>query len=278
MSIYLKVILFAVSLMIVPVGVFAQSDICSTLPYVATSGAGTPGEVIVEQMKQRSVMQMTQEQQRALWTSKMIAMKNTVPNSTLTALCIFHAEIVPQPALHMLSIRAPQELMSAIEDAVKRLDVPQVGPRSVELTVHVLVASDQDETLRPVPASLKPVVDQLKGVLSYKQFYLLDTLLSNTIDARRVSLNGDVHGLIPASAQGGPRDVSYSFQTDLNIGNGEAAQAPVRLSNLRFIFTNQLNLSISTDVDIPPGKQVVVGKSTAGDRAFILVVSAKILN
>ncbi len=29
---------------------------------------------------------------------------------------------------------------------------------------------------------------------------------------------------------------------------------------------------------MPQGKQVVVGKATAGERAFILVVSVKILN
>jgi len=223
-------------------------------------------------------MQLSQEQQRASWTSKLIPLKNNVSNSTLMALCIFHAEIVPQAALHLLSVRAPQELMSAIEDAVKRLDVPQVGPRSVELIVHILVGSDQDESLRQVPASLKPVVDQLKGLLSYKQFYLLDTLLSNTIESRRVSLTGDARGLITSTAQGGPRDVPYSFQADLTIGNGEQQQAAVRLSNLRFWFTSTLPLNIGTDVDIPPGKQVVVGRSTAGDRAFILVVSAKILN
>ena len=276
MSDYLRVVLFAICLVIVPSGLFAQSDICSNLPTVGSPG--TPAEVIVEQMRQRSAMQLSQEQQRVSWTSKLIPLKNNVSNSTLMALCIFHAEIVPQPALHLLSIRAPQELMSAIEDAVKRLDVPQVGPRSVELIVHILVGSDQEESLRQVPASLKPVVDQLKGLLSYKQFYLLDTLLSNTIESRRVSLTGDARGLITSTAQGGPRDVPYSFQADLTIGNGDQQQAAVRLSNLRFWFTSTLPLNIGTDVDIPPGKQVVVGRSTAGDRAFILVVSAKILN
>lgn len=278
MSNYLRVILFAICLVMVPTGLFAQTDICSTLPIVAPSGGNTSGEVIVEQMRQRAAVQTLQEQQRASWTSKLIPLKNNVPNSTLTALCIFHAEVVPQPSLHILSLRAPQELMSAIEDAVKRLDVPQMGPRSVELIVHVLVGSDQDESLRQVPASLKPVVDQLKGVLSYKQFYILDTLLSNTIESRRVSLNGDARGLITSTAQGGPRDVPYSFQADLSIGNAEPAPAAVRLSNMRFNFTSTLPLNISTDVDIPPGKQVVVGRATAGDRAFILVVSARVLN
>ena len=120
MSNYLRGVLFAICLVIVPSGLFAQSDICSNLPTVGSPG--TPAEVIVEQMRQRSAMQLSQEQQRVSWTSKLIPLKNNVSNSTLMALCIFHAEIVPQAALHLLSVRAPQELMSAIEDAVKRLD------------------------------------------------------------------------------------------------------------------------------------------------------------
>jgi hypothetical protein len=35
------------------------------------------------------------------------------------------------------------------------------------------------------------------------------------------------------------------------------------------------NLTISTDVDIPRGQQVVVGKTQFGDTAYILVMSSK---
>jgi len=183
--------------------------------------------------------------------------------------------VIPQAALHVISIRAPKELMPTIEDAIKSLDVPVIGPRSVELTIHVLVASDQDETLRPVPALLKPVVDQLKGVLSYKQFYLLDTLLGNTVESTRMNLRGDVRGLAPPTANSN-RDTGYQFSADIRLGSGDSAAAVIRLASMNYLLNT--GVSIVTEVDIPQGKQIVVGKGTGGDRAFILVVSAKVLN
>jgi hypothetical protein len=258
---------------------FAQSDICSTLPAVASfSGTGNSNaEIVVEQMKERQRAQEGQEVQRANWSSKMITLKNNVPISVLKSLCIFHVEVVPEPTLHVLSVRAPQELMASIEDAVKRMDVPQPGPKSVELTVSVLVASDQDESLRPISTSVKPVVDQLKGVLTYKQFYLLDTLLSTTLDGHGISLNGGFRGLEPPY-NGQPRDTNYNFNANLVVLTDGSAPT-VRLSNLRLgLSLGGGGVTIQTDVDVPQGKQVVVGKTTSGDRAYILVVSAKVLN
>jgi len=238
------------------------------------SGVGN-SEIVVEQMRERADLQAQQAKERVGWTVQMFSVKYLDSTETLKGLCIFPAEIIPQPALHVISVRTAQTNMSAIGDAIKRLDVPQAGPKSVELMIQILVASDQTETLRQVPASLNPVVDQLKGVLAYKQFFLLDTLMSTTADAHSVGLNGTVRGLNPPAPNGDNRNTSYQFRANLRIGSGELAAAAVRLSGLSFSVDQ---VSLSTDVDIPPGKQVVVGKATAGDRAFILVVSAKILN
>ena len=75
-------------------------------------------------------------------------------DSALRALCIFRIEVVNQPALHLVQIRSPKspELMAAIEDAVKRLDVPPVPPvsKGIELTGYVVVAMD------PVDPQLLP--------------------------------------------------------------------------------------------------------------------------
>jgi hypothetical protein len=280
MGTYLKVVLFVLCLVGVPAALFAQSDMCSTLPTVSsyqTSNNTSNSEIVVEQMKERAAAQALQEVNRKNWSSKMIMLKNNIPVSTLRSLCIFHVEVVLEPAMRMLSVRAPQELMASIEDAVKRLDVPQPGPKSVELTISVVVASDQDESLRPIPASVKPVVDQLKTVLSYKQFYLLDTLLSTTQDGHGISLDGGLRGLEPPDVVGKPRDTGYNFQTQIVVLS-DASTPTVRLSNLRFRLNMSYGVTISTDVDVPQGKQVVVGKSTFGDRAYILVVSAKISN
>jgi len=271
MRIYAKALILVVCLWIVPTHAFAQADLCSSLPSI--SSPGTPPEIIVEQMKQRGALLSMQEQQREGWTSKIISVKNNIPSTTLQALCIFRAEVVPQPPLHAVSVRAPQDQIAAIEDAIKRLDVPQQGPKSVELTVQVMVASDRDETmLKMVPSSLKPVVDQLKGLLSYKQYYLLDTLIGTGADSRSVSLSGDVVGLRATPAE----ISSYQFYATVRIGNGDPSASTVRLSNLRYNLGS--GIVINTEIDIPFGKQVVVGKTTSGDRAFILVVSATVMN
>jgi hypothetical protein len=100
--------------------------------------------------------------------------------------------------------------------------------------------------------------------------------MATSVDNHPIQMNGDVRGLSPAPPPGQlPRDTNYNFRADVRIDNGEAAAAPVRLSFLNFQIGT---MYIRTDVDIPQGKQVVVGRATSGDRAFILVVSAKILN
>jgi hypothetical protein len=284
MSIYWRAALFALCLFLIPAGLFAQAeDICSRLPVVSSVGQvgnGSNAEVVVQQMKDRAEMQARLDKERAAWTVQLIPVKYLDTAATLKPLCIFPAEIVPQTGQHVISVRAPATSMTAIADAIKRLDVPQVGPKNVEWTIYVLVASDQAETLRPIPANINAVVEQLKGVVSYKQFYLLDTMFGTTADGNFINLNGGVRGLSPAPGPGGTaRDTSSNFAARISIGTGESASAAIRMSQLNFRLNGEnVAVMIATDVDIPVGKQVVVGKSTSGDRAYILVVSAKILN
>jgi hypothetical protein len=289
MSIYWRVALSALLSMLVPAGLFAQTgDICSRLPEVESlrslnanvASAGTNSDIIVQQMRERAETQARQEKDRANWIVQMITVKYLYSAAPLKALCIFPAEIVPQTAQHLISVRAPAANMTAIADAIKRLDVPQVGPKNVEWTTYVLVASDQVETLRPIPVSINSVVEQVKGLLPYKQFYLLDNLFGTIADGHWISLNGGVRGLSPAPGPGATaRDATYSFSATLGIENGDPASASVRVSRLDFRLNgDSAQVLIMTDVDIPAGKQVVVGKSTSGDRAYILVMSAKILN
>ncbi len=279
MSTFTKFVLLAICLFVVPATLLAQADICSSLPHVAPSASSSmPAEVIVQQMKERAAAQAVQDMNRAGWASKMIPLKNALSADELKPLCIFHVEVVPQPTLRLVSVRAPMEILTAVEDAVKRLDAPQAGPRSVELTIHILVATDQDEMLRGVPSSVQPVVDQLRSVLSYKKYYLLDTLLSNTVENHSVTINGAVRGLETAEPGRPPRDTNYSFDSNVGVANAASSTPTVKLSQLRFRLLLGNQVYIYTDVEAPVGKQIVVGKSTYGDRAFILVVSAKVTN
>jgi hypothetical protein len=93
-------------------------------------------------------------------------------NQLAQALSVFNVQMFPSPQLHVLSVRAPKDIMPAIADAVKRLDVPPPPPaptKNVELIIYVVNATDQPDNA-PLPAPLKPVVAQLRTCFRTKAF------------------------------------------------------------------------------------------------------------
>ena len=133
------------------------------------------------------------------------------------------------------------------------------------------MASDQPDA-GGLPANLQPVVTELKKVLAYKGFQLIDTLMARGGDARDIGLQGVLPSVAPLS----PGTTGYNLTARLNIDNGA-----LRVNNLRFQLSlpnpggGATSLMINTDVEIPAGQQVVVGKATYVDKAFILVMTAK---
>src|SRR5262249_3758607 len=113
-------------------------------------------------------------------------------NTLMQVLSVFNAQMFPSPQLHVLSVRAPKEIMPAIADAIKRLDVPpppEPPSKNVELIIYVVNASDQPDN-GPIPAPLQPVINQLRNVLSYKGFQVVDTQVVRGMQGRSTSTSG----------------------------------------------------------------------------------------
>ena len=251
---YSRFLAAASFLTLIPVTSFAQADLCvAPLPSV-------PNEAKAEQLRIQAQERKDREFERRAWEVKMVAVKNEISDRNLQALCIFRIEVVSQPALRLVQIRAPKELMSAIEDALKRLDVPPPPPlvrKMVELTGYVLIVADTAEPgLMPLPSSLESVGNQLKSLLPNGNLYLADTIVARGSD--RVSVRG-----------------STTLDTSLTVRDG--APPVIALTN----FSVQASgAQFTTTVDIPIGVQVVVGKATTtGDRkrAVVLVMTAKLI-
>jgi hypothetical protein len=219
-----------------------------------------------------------QEAERRDWEAKIFQIKYANAGELVNALNIFRGDI-RHAGGNLVAVRAPKEIMPAIEDSIKRLDVPSVA-KNAELTVYVLMASDQG-VATALPASLQPVVNQLKTVLSYKNFQLLDTIIARGSDSRQIQLSGVL--MVAGSAQPANYNMSGQFRID-----DRNEKAPLlRIGGMRFRLnvstetagpgspSNYQDIGVNTDVDIPLGQQVVVGKATYGDKAFILVMSAK---
>ena len=178
----------ALLLLLLPAVGSAQSDLCiPSLPSV-------PSEAKAEQLRIDAAERAQREMDRKAWDVRMFTLKNALTNEALRALCIFRIEVVNQPALHLLQIRSPKspELMAAIEDAVKRLDVPPTPPpvsKGIELTGFVVVAMDPvDPQMLPLPAALQPVAAQLKSILPNGALALADTFVVRGVERQNLSL------------------------------------------------------------------------------------------
>src|SRR5262249_7380029 len=130
----------------------------------------------VERLRIQAEERAREETEQKDWETRIFPVRYVDLRQLTNALSMFRAKMQSSPELHVISVRAPKDIMPAIEDAIKRLDVPQPR-REAELTINVIIGSDQAEPAAALPANLNGVVNQLKGILSYKSYRLLDTLI-----------------------------------------------------------------------------------------------------
>ena len=233
------------------------------------------GQNDAEKLKIELAERARQEAEQRDWEAKIFQIKYVDPNELRVALSMFRSAINYSGGnLRILSVRAPKEIMPAIEDAIKRLDVP-TPRKEAELTAYIVMASDQPDT-GTLPSNLQPVINELKKILAYKGFQLLDTVIARGGDGRDVNLQGALPP-IPALATP-PNNILYRLSGRLAV-NSDGKAPVLRISNLQFVLSMPPGqVSIGTDVEIPQGQQVVVGKGTFLDKAFILVMSARFPN
>jgi hypothetical protein len=248
---FLTVVLFVVLISSLSPALFAQSDICEP------PTSSVPNEQRVQLLQLQAEERARRATERANWTASILPVKYATSTNSLKPLCIFGIEVLPQPTMKLVAIRAPKELMPAIEEALKRLDVPLPVAKTVELTAYVLLVSENPrQGLQPVPDALQTVATQLKGILPRGTLYLADTAVGRGIDGQWLQLMGGT-----------------TINTTPTIREG--ADPVIHLERLSVMTRGA---SFNTTVDVPIGGQVVVGKATAQGDAVVLVMTASILN
>jgi hypothetical protein len=187
---------------------------------------------------------------------------------------VFGYSIHRNPNLHVLAVSAPHDVMTAIEEAIKRLDVPTAAPKDIDLTVYMVLASEQAGSGNNLPPELQPVANQLKGIFSYKGFRMLDTVLLRTQPGNMARASGVI----------GTASGSSNTQYNLSVMPTAVTEDPkgrlIRLNNLvlNLRVAPGMDAGINTEITVREGQKVVVGKSSMGapDQALILVVTAKV--
>lgn len=187
-----------------------------------------------------------------------------------------------------LIVRDFPENIAAIEEAIKRLDVPQparparLTPPNIEVTAYVLIGSNNEAASGAVPAPLKDVLAQLQTTLGYKGYQLLTPIV------QRSRLN---FGHIASNGTATLPDKTLSAEYKLRIGRITSADKNLEDNSLMVFDNFQFSLrgvtpqdqqvignaDIDTQLQVRDGEKVVVGTASLKDKALILVLTAKVL-
>lgn len=199
---------------------------------------------------------------------RVFVLKYADPPAVSNALTVFGYSITANRDLHIVAVTAPAEGIAAIEDAIKRLDVPAAAPKDVDLTVYMIVASEQASGDASLPSELQPVANQLKKIFAYKSFHVLDSILLRTQPGNRAVASGT----LPEG------HTTYSFEVRPSNVTDDPQGRLIRLDNLRLGINGiNVNAGIQTEITVREGQRVVVGKSNMGaGGSLILVVTAKV--
>ena len=169
---------------------------------------------------------------------------------------------------------------------------------NLDTQLYLIVGTNQDVDDARLPASLEPVVRQLRATLPFKNYRLAATLLNRVKNEGRLELNWI--GAPPASPLAAASNVTPSFSRfsirQVKLVRNSENQPVVQMVGFNFgaripIQTtpslaangaiapafNYEPTGLSTDISMREGEPVIVGTLNVGPSgdAIILVVSAK---
>lgn len=232
---------------------------------------------------------------------KVLEVKNRDPRSLVSLLSPLGsgfkgAELRPNTEFQTITVRDFPENIAAIEEALKRLDVPlPVSPKSAatplpnaEMRLHVLLASN-DETGKPetYPAEIQKVVKELQSTLSYKNYVPVTIVVHRgIISAVPANSGGRVRGLAIVGNPLFTREVTLPYEMTFERIEPESKiedNGRIYIRNFNFDIGggNDLNYTgnsrVSTTLTLREGEQVVVGTSSLKDKGLVLIMSIKVI-
>jgi type II secretory pathway component GspD/PulD (secretin) len=178
-----------------------------------------------------------------------------------------------------VTVRDFPENLVTIEEAIKRLDTPAERPSSVQMHMHVLLASNRSgpTPAGETPAELKDVITELRGTLTYKNYELITSVLQRLTETNR-GLNGSGLAQVPGS-QSNLTTARYEYSVNqLSFVPSASGGQAIQIHD--FVFTLQgegIHGRVQTALNLKDGEKVVVGTATITDRALIIVLIPKIV-
>lgn len=195
--------------------------------------------------------------------------------------------------LKTIMVRDTVENVAVIEEALKRFDVPEPPPVSLEFQLHLISASMGQQEKGSVPENLTPVIQQIKSALKFTNYRYVNSSLNRVSNGGKVESSGIGGSLFPApqgiaTSQEKPTFYQYSLGP-VRLTQDSSGKESVQIDLFRFGVSVPVKLSsdgnntqykdigITTPLSLREGEMVVVGTAnvSGSDEAIVVVVSVK---
>ena len=188
--------------------------------------------------------------------------------------------------LKTITVRDFPENLATIEQAIQRLDVPANATTEASLRTWVVIGSKTPiPNAQALPEDLEPVVKELRTTLQYSHY----TLMAANVSRVSRGIQAQNSGIAEATAlgmtprEGQPVIYSYVVREPMIVSNGDHAS----MSTAGFRFSMRFpidtgkgiqyqDVGFETPVTVRDKEKVVIGTTTMGDKALIVIVTADI--
>lgn len=215
--------------------------------------------------------------------SRVFEVKYRDPNSLLNALYNLGSgfkgsAMSANSEFRTITVRDFPENIATVEEALKRLDVPTAPRPSIDLHMHVLIASNAGGTATEAPADLKDVLTQLRGTLNYRNYELAASIVQRLTETPR-GLQGSGIAELPSTNPGTPNSsMPYEYYlNNVSLVQTATGAASVQIAEFTFVTVEKERAKVQTALSLRDGEKVVVGTATIRNRALVIVLTAKLI-
>jgi hypothetical protein len=223
--------------------------------------------------------------------SKVFEVHNRDPHDIASAIALLGsgfkgATLNVNSQLRTITVRDFPENLATIEAAIKRLDVPATVSNDAEMHIWIVIGAKSPVAgAQALPEELEPVLKELRSTLRYSNYALMAATVNRV--ARGMAVNGS--GVAEPAALGmtvkPDQPVMYTYrlrQPSIVTSNDRSA-----LSTESFDFEMRIpidtgkgmqyqSVGFETPVTVRDKEKVVIGTTTMGDKALIVIVTAEI--
>jgi type II secretory pathway component GspD/PulD (secretin) len=204
---------------------------------------------------------------------EIVKLKYIDKNEILSVLYTFASRdgrISPSPESGLITISDYPENVEKILEVIRRLDVK---PADIQFTIQLVLGSAVGEEKSDEALQADPIIKELKSLLKYKSFSLLDTSFVRAIDRENSQVT-----------MGKDADLRLELRPKyIKEEKEDLIQVETRLYKMQGFMqgqANQLSTSLlSSNFTMKSGDKTVVGvsKMDGGDKGLILIITGKVV-